>query len=235
MIHVILFYNTSYDLHLGVGEMNVKKDASVSSQFGESLPQQISKYILKKIIKGEIKAGEKIVEEEISTQLQTSRAPVREALYLLQVDGIVERIPRRGTVVKKFTQKEIEEYNDVMIEIIQIAVDYSRSHWTDAHKIKLKGYLDTASAECEKKDVIEYQKKVEQILRYILSLAENKALIRFYEEANHILKVFAQVQWNIRTMENFHSQFKVFAEAILASDFMRANSAIYETLKLGVK
>ena len=112
--------------------MNVKKIESVSNQLGESLPQQISKYILKKIIKGEIRAGEKIVEEEISNQLNTSRAPVREALYLLQVDGIVERIPRRGTLVKKFTQKEIEEYNDVMIEIIQIAVDYSRNQWTDA-------------------------------------------------------------------------------------------------------
>ena len=87
----------------------------------------------------------------------------------------------------------------------------------------------------KKKDVIAYQKKVEHILRYILSLAENKALIRFYEEANHILKVFAQVQWNVRTMENFHDQFKNFAEAILNSDFTRANTAIYETLKLGIQ
>ena len=211
------------------------KNVNVSNEFGDSLPQQISKHILKKIIKGEIKAGEKIVEEEISNELNTSRAPVREALYLLQVDGIVERIPRRGTIVKNFSQKEIEEYNDVMIEIIQISVDYSQNQWTEYHKLTFKKYLEETTAECEKKDVTEYQKKVEQIFRYILSLAENKALTRFYEEANHILKVFAQVQWNIGTMEKFHLKFKIFAEAILDSDFAKAKTAIYETIKLGVQ
>ena len=212
-----------------------KINSDLSNQFGESLPQQISKHILKKIIRGEIKAGEKIVEEEISTELNTSRAPVREALYLLQVDGIVERIPRRGTIVKTFTQQEIEEYNDVMIELIQISVDYSQNKWTEEHKLKLQKYLEDTTTVCEKKDVIEYQKKVEQIFRYILFLADNKALTRFYEEANHILKVFAQVQWTIETMRNFHSKFQIFAEAILNSEFTKANTAIYETIKLGVK
>lgn len=212
-----------------------KINSDLSNQFGESLPQQISKHILKKIIRGEIKAGEKIVEEEISTELNTSRAPVREALYLLQVDGIVERIPRRGTIVKTFTQQEIEEYNDVMIELIQISVDYSQNQWTEEHKLKLQKYLEDTTTVCEKKDVIEYQKKVEQIFRYILFLADNKALTRFYEEANHILKVFAQVQWTIKTMRNFHSKFQIFAEAILNSEFTKANTAIYETIKLGVK
>lgn len=212
-----------------------KINSDLSNQFGESLPQQISKHILKKIIRGEIKAGEKIVEEEISTELNTSRAPVREALYLLQVDGIVERIPRRGTIVKTFTQQEIEEYNDVMIELIQISVDYSQNKWTEEHKLKLQKYLEDTTTVCEKKDVIEYQKKVEQIFRYILFLADNKALTRFYEEANHILKVFAQVQWTIETMRNFHSKFQIFAVAILNSEFTKANTAIYETIKLGVK
>ncbi|WP_309520700.1 GntR family transcriptional regulator [Peribacillus frigoritolerans] len=77
--------------------------------FGESLPQQIAKHILKKIIEGEIEAGEKIVEEDISKELNTSRAPVREALYLLQVDGIVERMPRRGTIVN-FQQSNGHQY-----------------------------------------------------------------------------------------------------------------------------
>ncbi|WP_209121115.1 GntR family transcriptional regulator [Alkalihalobacillus sp. BA299] len=72
-------------------------------RFGESLPEQIAKHILKKIMKGDLVPGDKIVEEYIASELNTSRAPVREALYLLQVDQIVERIPRKGTIVKSFT------------------------------------------------------------------------------------------------------------------------------------
>lgn len=203
--------------------------------FGEPLSLQIYKHILKKIIEGEFKAGDKIVEEDISKELSTSRAPVREALYLLQVDGIVERIPRRGTVVKSFTKSEIEEYNDVIIELIRVAVNYLSNKWSEEHKLKFKEYFDEVSTEYEKKNVIEYQIKIEQLLRYILSIANNKALTRFYEEANNILKVFAQVQWNIKTMENFHSKFEVFGAAMIKSDFVKANKAIYETIKLGVK
>lgn len=210
-------------------------NSSESIEFGESLPQQIAKHILKKIIKGEINAGEKILEEEVSVELNTSRAPVREALYLLQVDGIVERIPRRGTIVKSFTQNEIVEYNDVTIGLIQMAVEYSRGKWKKENKMKLNEYLEESTAECEDKNVIGYQKKAEKIFRYIFFIADNKALSRFYEEANHILKVFAQVQWNINTMENFHFQMDIFTKAILNSDFTKANAAIYDTLKLGVK
>jgi DNA-binding GntR family transcriptional regulator len=207
---------------------------SAGFDFGESLPQQISKHILTKIIQGDFKAGEKIVEEEIAKELNTSRAPVREALYLLQVDGIVERQPRRGTIVKAFTQKEIVEYNDVMIGLIQMTVEFSKGKWQPENKQQLSMYLERATAQCKQGNVIEYQMKAEQLLKYILLLADNKALARFYEEANHILKVFAQVQWNTVTMENFHSNLKAFVKAVLDEDFAKANKAIFETLKCGV-
>lgn len=213
----------------------IKNTSNDRFGFGESLPEQIAKHILQRIIKGELQAGEKIVEEEISKELKTSRAPVREALYLLQVDGIVERIPRRGTIVKSFTQNEIVEYNDVMIELIQIAVDFSQEKWQKQNQEKLREYFEEVDSECQKKNVLEYQIKAEKFLRYILFLADNKALTRFYEEANHILKVFARVKWTNNTMENFHSKLTIFNEAILNSDFEKAKTAIFETLKLGVK
>ncbi len=214
-----------------------KETSSLSEkpEFGESLPQQIAKHILKKILQGDLKAGEKIVEEEISKELNTSRAPVREALYLLQVDGIVERKPRRGTIVKSFTRKEIVEYNDVMIGIIQMTVEFSRGKWQPDNKKQLSLYLEKATLDCEQGKVIDYQLKAEQLFKYILFLADNKALARFYEEANHILKVFAQVQWSVATMEKFHSKLKPFVEAVLKEDMAAARQAIYETLKHGVE
>ncbi|MFJ8069573.1 GntR family transcriptional regulator [Peribacillus sp. NPDC096447] len=202
--------------------------------FGESLPQQIAKHILKKIIEGEIEAGEKIVEEDISKELNTSRAPVREALYLLQVDGIVERIPRRGTIVKPFSQKEIIEYNDVTIGLIQMCIEFSQGKWHAENKQSLRKHLESATDECEKGNVIEYQKRATQIFRYIFSIANNKALSRFFEEASHILMVFAQSQWNTETMESFHFRLKMSIEAILEDDLVKAKNEIHEALNRGV-
>jgi DNA-binding GntR family transcriptional regulator len=203
--------------------------------FGESLPQQIAKQILKKIIEGELKAGDRILEDEISKELNTSRAPVREALYLLQVDGIVERIPRRGTVIKSFTHLDIVEYNDAMIGLIQAAVEFSKQKWQEEQIKNLHDYLVKATYECEQKNVINYQLIAEELFRYLFIVAENKALLRFYEEAGHILRVFAQSQWNEKTMESFHKELSYFCDAIINSQFNEAKTAIFNTLKLGVK
>lgn len=216
-----MFTNTSFDPE--------------RSGFGESLPQQIYKHILKKIIEWELKAGDKIVEEDIARELGTSRAPVREALYLLQVDGVVERIPRRGTIVAAFTEHEIVEYNDVMIGLIRTAVDFSRDQWMEAELQQLRDYRQEVQAECDNQQVIAYQLKVEQLLKFIFAVAGNKALIRYYEKTSLILKVFAGVRWDVQTMENFQAKLDVFADALLKADYGLACEAIYETLKRGVK
>ncbi|GAA0472058.1 GntR family transcriptional regulator [Alkalibacillus silvisoli] len=204
-----------------------------SEQFGMSLPQQISRFILEKIIRGELTAGDKIVEEEIAKELNTSRAPVREALYLLQVKGIVDRVPRRGTIVKPFTDKDILDYLFVMVGIIQQGVDLSKDSWTKENQGEFHGLFVKAKQKYNEKDVIEYQNHTEKLFRFIIYMPNNKALIKFYEEANQILNIFAQVQWDIKTMENFHPKFIEFATAILESNFVQAKEAISEALKKG--
>ncbi|WP_158630058.1 GntR family transcriptional regulator [Cohnella sp. AR92] len=203
-------------------------------EFGESLPQQIYKMILKKIIAKEIKAGEKIVEEDIARELNTSRAPVREALYLLQIDGIVERLPRRGTVVKTFSEKEIEEYNRVALELIRIAIDYSREKWNESNRAQLAQYADEVQAAFERQDVIEYETIAGYMLLFIFRVADNKALIRLYETAMNILDVFVQVRWTRRLMGSFHAKLVDLPAAILESDFERAKQAAREALDEGV-
>lgn len=49
------------------------------------------------------------VEVELASQLGTSRAPVREALRQLEVEGLVVSYPYRGTEVAAVSQEEIEE------------------------------------------------------------------------------------------------------------------------------
>src|SRR6188768_2397099 len=48
------------------------------------------------IFSGELQAGQPMRQEEIARQLGVSRLPVREALYRLATEGLVELKPRRG-------------------------------------------------------------------------------------------------------------------------------------------
>jgi DNA-binding GntR family transcriptional regulator len=59
------------------------------------------------ILSGSLKPGDKIVEEQLCADLGTSRAPLREALRLLGQQGLVERLPRRGSRVTEWSSTDI--------------------------------------------------------------------------------------------------------------------------------
>ncbi|MDP3487149.1 MAG: GntR family transcriptional regulator [Bacillota bacterium] len=64
------------------------------------------------IMKGQLKSGERLVENQLAEQLGVSRTPVREALRMLEQDGLAIALPRRGTVVAGLRREEaIEIYN----------------------------------------------------------------------------------------------------------------------------
>ena len=61
------------------------------------------------IVIGEIPAGSRIVETEYAERMHISRTPLREALRKLEIDGLVEYLPRRGVMVRTFTVDDVEE------------------------------------------------------------------------------------------------------------------------------
>ncbi|WP_347321155.1 GntR family transcriptional regulator [Rossellomorea sp. RS05] len=200
----------------------------------ESLPEKVYHHLLQQIFNGVIKAGEKIIEEDVARDLGTSRAPVREALYLLKVDGIAERIPRIGTIVKDFSDKEIIEYNDAVIGLLQSAIEQSQPKWDDTNRHRLQVLGDEADEACRLEDVQLYQSRVEQLITHVFIVSDNKALMRFYKEANHILMVFAQVKWTRETMKNFNRELNVFTSSLVEGKFDDAKKAVKVTLDQGV-
>lgn len=58
------------------------------------------------ILSGQIKPGERLVETWLSEQLDVSRTTVREALLMLERQGLVETKPRRGTFVARLSPQD---------------------------------------------------------------------------------------------------------------------------------
>ena len=80
---------------------------TLNNTFDDSLSSTIARKIVKQIITGELKPGDKIVENEYADALGTSRAPIREAIYLLTREGLVNRYPKRGAVVRKYSNEDL--------------------------------------------------------------------------------------------------------------------------------
>ncbi len=66
------------------------------------LREQVKDVLLARIVSGELKPGERLVETRIAAELGTSQAPVREALRDLELLRLVESEPFRGARVREF-------------------------------------------------------------------------------------------------------------------------------------
>ena len=74
-----------------------------------SLSETAAQKIREAIASGRLEPGARLVEGELAKELGLSRSPVREALYLLEQEGLIIRYPRRGAFVRGLTRRETEE------------------------------------------------------------------------------------------------------------------------------
>ena len=74
-----------------------------------TLREQIYKRISELIFTGRIRSSERIVEAKLAEHLGVSRTPVREALHLLENEGVLESIPRIGYQMREIRPEEIQE------------------------------------------------------------------------------------------------------------------------------
>lgn len=75
----------------------------------KSLRETVYQYLKKGIVHGKIKGGVRLKEETLAHEIGISRTPVREALYKLEQDELLHKLPKGGFVVKKFTKEDVED------------------------------------------------------------------------------------------------------------------------------
>jgi len=76
---------------------------------GKSLAQAIHDVLRDAILDGSMHPGERIFEAKVAEQLGVSRTPLREALRLLEAEGLVEYTPHGGAIVHPFSADEVSE------------------------------------------------------------------------------------------------------------------------------
>lgn len=73
------------------------------------LPDFVYESLRAQILRGALKPGQRLRQEELSRELDVSRVPLREAMTRLAADGLLELNPRRGYAVKSLRPAEIVE------------------------------------------------------------------------------------------------------------------------------
>lgn len=89
-----------------------------------SLSVEVTNSIRLGILSGRIRPGEKLLEQELSRQMNTSRGPIRDAFIRLEHEGLVVRELNRSATVVVMTKDDIEEIHSLRLALEQLALRY---------------------------------------------------------------------------------------------------------------
>lgn len=85
------------------------------------LREQVKELLLERILAGDYRPGDRLVETRIAQELGTSQAPVREALRDLELLRFVESAPFRGARVREISPQELAEIYPVRAALEEVA------------------------------------------------------------------------------------------------------------------
>lgn len=92
----------------------------------KTLVEQVVDRIVEAAASGTFLPGDRVVEAEVARRLQVSRVPVREALRLLESQGIVENMPYRGMRLMDVSVARLEKVLKVRLVLEQLAAEEAR-------------------------------------------------------------------------------------------------------------
>jgi DNA-binding GntR family transcriptional regulator len=74
------------------------------------------------ILRGDLKPGERLMELQLASKLGVSRTPIREAIHMLEQEGLAVTVPRRGAEVARMTLKDMEDVLEIREALDELAV-----------------------------------------------------------------------------------------------------------------
>lgn len=148
----------------------------------DELSKQAYKKVKQLIVSKKLAPGQKIVQEQLADKLGISRTPLRAALQMLEAESLIESIPRRGVVVRQFTDTEIIEIYDCRIALESTAVRLFTKRATEEQIDRIHRIL--TDFEKGPIDIGQYQKADSAFHDFIIGNCGNRFLYDLFQKGN---------------------------------------------------
>lgn len=109
---------------------------------GQPLRDLVRERIRLGIADGRWAPGARLVERDLGAEFEVSRVPVREALQMLEREGFVQLLPRRGAVVRQLTPAVVSDLFDIRQALEVLAARRAAELIDDDGLQRLHGLLD---------------------------------------------------------------------------------------------
>ena len=128
------------------------------------------------IIEGALEPGTRLHEGQLGEQLGVSRTPLREAIKYLASEGLVELVPSRGAVVRRFGRKDVHDMLVVIRELEHLAGRLACEAGSEDGIAAVRRAHDAMIDRYKARDRLAYYKLNQEIHSRIVELGGNAAL-----------------------------------------------------------
>lgn len=190
----------------------------------DSLAEQIAHHLAERIIRGELKPGERIQEQKVTLALNVSRGSVREALLILERRHLIAILPRRGAHVTELTAHKVQSLCTLMSEMYILLGNAVAQRW--AVPADLGPFLQIQqrlAASYERQDISAFVEDSFNVMRAAYPFAGNPYLQETVENLHPAMSraYYLALDQRKAEMSEFLALFAQLLEAVLARDLVQ--------------
>lgn len=146
-------------------------------QYSVTLVEQITEFLTNAIIEGQLDSGQRLIEADLQRKFHISRAPIRESFRILESNGLIVIVPRKGTFVRKISQKDVEENFPVRAYLEGLAARLAISHIKHEDLGKMESILSKMEKAASRNDFKTYFKFHSEYHEIFIKASKNDTLI----------------------------------------------------------
>jgi DNA-binding GntR family transcriptional regulator len=159
----------------------------------QTAPEAAAQALREAIISGELRGGDRILEQKWSMKLGIGQPTLREALRELEHQGLLRKVPQRGTYVTELSPDDYRQIHEVRIPLEAIAVGLTAKRMTPALEREFVEIVDTMADTETDLDVRRFHDCDVMFHRRIWETAENPYLQDLLETITFRIFVFSVV------------------------------------------
>jgi DNA-binding GntR family transcriptional regulator len=148
------------------------------------LAQQVAARIRDMIIQDQLSPGGWIREQALADKLRVSRTPLREALKMLELEGLIRLLPNRGALVTELTIEEVKEKLEVLAALEALAGKLACQKATNEELAEIRALHYEMLAWFSRQNRLEYFKLNQRIHLAIVAASGNRTLIDTHARIN---------------------------------------------------
>jgi DNA-binding GntR family transcriptional regulator len=187
------------------------------------LLDEVAARIRARIFSGDLLDGQRIVERDLALEMGTSRGPIRDALRVLEGEGLVTTAPRRGTYVASLTTADALEILAIREALEPVALGFLLDQNQTAHFELLRAVVDRLDGAARAKD---WNAAILLDLEFhglIFELCGQRRILRIWDSLKKpMLQLFGKLSHYYADIAEVPMRHRVLLESIRSGDRTRA-------------